>query len=242
MTQAYESNERLASIAVFAWTETPFAAPFAAAAAWNTAMALSYGTWMGYWQAMMEGARGQASLTLMEGAFAPDETSVPPENATSFVEDETPAEGASVIVEGEALPDAPESFESVAGPSQGISETEALAETVLNSSLSVPRPVGTKPAGLDAPRSGSADDLKLISGIGNKTEKTLNELGIWHYDQLARWTKEEAAWIDDYFKFKGRVLRENWIAQADALAIGGVEEHARRFGKKPKHKDANASR
>jgi predicted flap endonuclease-1-like 5' DNA nuclease len=242
MTQAYESRERTGTPSNFPWPETPFAAPFAAAAAWNAAMAVSYGTWMGYWQAVVEGARSQAPQALMEGAFAPNEGSAATANDSDLLEAEAPVEEAPVVVEEEALPDAPESLESVANPPRDISQTEEPAEPVLAEAPVEAKAVGTKPPGLDAPRNGSADDLKLISGIGNKTEKTLHELGIWHYDQLARWTNDEAAWIDDYFKFKGRVFREKWIAQADALAAGGVEEYARRFGKEPKHKDPHAPR
>lgn len=33
---------------------------------------------------------------------------------------------------------------------------------------------------------GKADDLKLISGVGPKLEKTLNGLGFWHFSQIAK--------------------------------------------------------
>jgi predicted flap endonuclease-1-like 5' DNA nuclease len=238
MNHASESNERSDAVSNLSWTDTPFAAPFAAAAAWNAAAAVSFGTWMGYWQAVLEGAQSQAPTALMEGAFAPAETGTQAASDSGLLEAETPAEEPPIVVEKEALPDAPESFESVANPPQDIPPAEvAVAEVP-----AAPTAVGFKPPGLEAPHNGSADDLKLISGIGNKTEKTLHELGIWHYDQLARWTNDEAAWIDDYFKFKGRIIRERWIAQANALAAGGIEEYTRRFGKAPKQKDSNASR
>jgi NADH-quinone oxidoreductase subunit E len=62
------------------------------------------------------------------------------------------------------------------------------------------------------------DDLKVISGIGPKLEKVLNGLGIWTYAQIAGWTAEEIAWVDDYLGFKGRIGRDDWLAQAAALA------------------------
>ncbi|MBU2582306.1 MAG: NADH-quinone oxidoreductase subunit NuoE [Alphaproteobacteria bacterium] len=77
---------------------------------------------------------------------------------------------------------------------------------------------GHRPQGLDGPRGGTADDLKRISGVGPKLERTLNELGIYHFDQIAAWTPEAVAWVDDYLSFKGRIGREGWIAQAKALA------------------------
>lgn len=75
-----------------------------------------------------------------------------------------------------------------------------------------------KPEALAAPRGGLADDLKRISGVGPKLEETLNTLGIYHFDQVAQWTPETVAWVDNYLSFKGRIDREGWIAQAKALA------------------------
>lgn len=64
------------------------------------------------------------------------------------------------------------------------------------------------------------DDLKMISGIGPKLEQVLNSLGIWTFAQIAAWTVNEIAWIDDYLQFSGRIERDGWIAQAKALAEG----------------------
>ncbi|MBZ9699162.1 NADH-ubiquinone dehydrogenase [Mesorhizobium sp. CO1-1-7] len=61
-------------------------------------------------------------------------------------------------------------------------------------------------------------DLKAISGIGPKLEKVLNGLGIWTFAQIAAWSPQEIAWVDDYLSFKGRIGRDDWTAQAAALA------------------------
>ncbi len=66
---------------------------------------------------------------------------------------------------------------------------------------------------------GKADDLKLISGIGPKLEKTLNGLGFWHFSQIAKWKKADVAIVDDELSFKGRIERDDWIKQAKALAV-----------------------
>jgi len=68
----------------------------------------------------------------------------------------------------------------------------------------------------------SPDDLKLISGVGPKLEQVLNGLGIWTFAQIAGWQPEEAAWVDDYLQFSGRIERDDWITQAGALARGGA--------------------
>lgn len=77
-----------------------------------------------------------------------------------------------------------------------------------------------KPEALDAPEGGQADDLKRINGIGGVLEAKLNELGIFHFSQIASWGRSEVAWVDSFLSFKGRIDREQWIPQAKALAGG----------------------
>lgn len=79
----------------------------------------------------------------------------------------------------------------------------------------------TKPALLTAARGGRPDDLKRIKGIGPKIEGILHGLGVYHFDQIAAWTEAEVAWVDARLKFKGRIGREDWVAQARALAGKG---------------------
>jgi NADH-quinone oxidoreductase subunit E len=73
-----------------------------------------------------------------------------------------------------------------------------------------------QPKAIDKPAKPS--DLKAISGIGPKLEKVLNGLGIWTYGQIAAWTSEEIAWVEDYLSLAGRIGRDDWTAQAAALA------------------------
>ena len=78
---------------------------------------------------------------------------------------------------------------------------------------------GTRPATLDAPRGGIADDLTRINGVGPVLKGKLNDLGFWHFDQIAAWTAEEVAWIDhNMVDFKGRASRDDWVRQARDLA------------------------
>lgn len=78
-----------------------------------------------------------------------------------------------------------------------------------------------RPAALDGPRDGLADDLKLIKGVGPQLEKLCNSLGFYHFDQIAAWTDAEIAWVDENLEgFKGRVTRDEWVAQARDLAAG----------------------
>src|SRR6056297_1340009 len=52
---------------------------------------------------------------------------------------------------------------------------------------------GARPEVLSAPRDGQADDLKQIKGIGPKLETMLNEMGFYHFDQIAGWSADEVA-------------------------------------------------
>ena len=88
---------------------------------------------------------------------------------------------------------------------------------------------GKRPAALDGPRDGKADNLKEIKGIGPKMEKMCNSLGFYHFDQIAKWTADEVAWVDANLEgFKGRVTRDTWVAQAKILADGGDTEFSKR--------------
>ena len=73
-----------------------------------------------------------------------------------------------------------------------------------------------EPVLLDAPR-GTADDLLVIKGIGPKINGILNSLGIYHYAQIAAWTPAQMDWVEEKLDFKGRIGREDWIAQARKL-------------------------
>ena len=52
-----------------------------------------------------------------------------------------------------------------------------------------------KPRTMKAPRKAGADDLKMIKGVGPKLETMLNELGFYHFDQIAGWSAAEVAWM-----------------------------------------------
>ncbi len=88
--------------------------------------------------------------------------------------------------------------------------------------------VQSQPETLTQARAGGADDLKRISGVGPKLEQTLNELGFYHYDQIAKWGAQEIAWVDARVRFKGRIARDNWMEQAKILAAGGETEFSAR--------------
>ncbi|WP_298562696.1 NADH-quinone oxidoreductase subunit E [uncultured Aliiroseovarius sp.] len=113
-----------------------------------------------------------------------------------------------------------------AAPKKAAAEAPAKAEAA-------PAATGKakKPRTLKAPRKAGADDLKQLKGVGPKLEQTLNELGFWHFDQIAKWGADEIAWVDDNLSFKGRIERDGWIEQAKTLAEGGETEFSSKVKK-----------
>ena len=78
---------------------------------------------------------------------------------------------------------------------------------------------GTEPKTLKKARGGKADDLKKLKGVGPKLEKTLNDAGFYHFDQIAGWTADEVAWVEANVEgARGRVSRDDWVGQAKDLA------------------------
>lgn len=113
-------------------------------------------------------------------------------------------------------------------------KTAKAAPAKSTSAKTAPKAVKSGGAALfDAP-AGTADDLKLISGVGPVLEGKLNALGITKFAQIAAFKKADIAKVDDVLNFSGRIERDEWVKQAKALAKGGEAEYVRVFGKKPR--------
>jgi len=82
----------------------------------------------------------------------------------------------------------------------------------------------SSPLFTSGPAGGQADDLKQISGVGPVLEGKLNDLGIYNFSQIAAFTAEEIAMVDERLSFKGRIEREDWLGQAAKLAAGDDAE------------------
>ncbi len=112
---------------------------------------------------------------------------------------------------------APAAAESIVAPSATATADAVSSETESSDPVVIADEVGTKPEMLSAP-DGTADDLKQITGVGPVLEGKLNDLGVYHFWQIARWSEKEVAWVDDFLNFKGRIERDEWIKQATDLA------------------------
>lgn len=141
---------------------------------------------------------------------------------------DTPAHRFADRVETPAPAAAPEPVAAAPAPAPAAPAAAPAAKAEAKPSLDDP----DRPASVEKPA--TPDDLKMISGVGPVMEAKLHDLGIYTFAQIAKWTEKEVAWVDGYLAFRGRIVRDDWIKQADALARGGEEEYVRVFGKKPR--------
>ncbi len=70
----------------------------------------------------------------------------------------------------------------------------------------------------DPPLRNDRDDLQMIKGVGPAIEKTLNELGIFRFRQIADMSEYDIDRVARRLKgFHSRIHREDWIGQARTL-------------------------
>lgn len=111
-------------------------------------------------------------------------------------------------------------------------ESEAEAEPVPEPEPEpAPEPVQPSSPFLTEPN-GEPDTLTLIKGVGPKLSDMLNELGVYHFSQIAAWDADQVAEVDSQLgAFNGRVSRDRWVDQARMLAARDIAAFEREFGK-----------
>ena len=76
------------------------------------------------------------------------------------------------------------------------------------------------------------DDLLRLKGVGPKLARTLIDMGITNYRQIAAWSQDDVAAVDAQLGvFSGRIVRDNWVEQARLLEAGDIEGFEAKFGK-----------
>ncbi len=168
-------------------------------------------------------ASASATSTATDSAAPSAPASVPASAVDSAALNATPAETTPEPAKPAAKTtpkSEPEAIAPKAKAAKKPAAQKAKADTVKTAAAG---PTGTpkKPRTMKAPRKAGADDLKQLKGVGPKLEQTLNDLGFWHFDQVAKWGADEISWVDDNLKFKGRIERDGWVDQAKILAEGG---------------------
>jgi predicted flap endonuclease-1-like 5' DNA nuclease len=101
-------------------------------------------------------------------------------------------------------------------PVETINDTAHYASYADNFTQHVHRPVNNHAPGSPA-RAGN-DDLQLIKGVGPAIERTLHDLGIFSFDQIARISESDINRVAERLRgFRSRIYREDWIGQARTL-------------------------
>ncbi len=83
-----------------------------------------------------------------------------------------------------------------------------------------PKPEPVPKAVSQAQASAPADDLTQIKGLGPKAAAALNDAGVTQFAQVAAWTTADVETFDALIKGRGRIVRDDWVNQAKALAKG----------------------
>lgn len=80
--------------------------------------------------------------------------------------------------------------------------------------------------------SGPPDQLVRLKGVGPKLAGLLNQAGLMRFDQIAKLSPEQLRQLDASLgSFRGRLVRDQIVAQADYLARGDIDGFEHRFGK-----------
>lgn len=77
-----------------------------------------------------------------------------------------------------------------------------------------------KPLILTTPRPTGKDPLIKIKGINSKIEVDLNNLGIYHFEQISCWSNKNSEWIEEFLLLPGVARNNQWVEQAKILASG----------------------
>lgn len=81
-----------------------------------------------------------------------------------------------------------------------------------------PAVINVNPHLLDGPRSGKADDLTVMSGVGDKLARVMNDFGIYHFDQIAGLNDDGIDWLNSQQPgFKAVIKRFDLVSQAKDL-------------------------
>lgn len=89
-----------------------------------------------------------------------------------------------------------------------VAPVTADAPVAVKAPIAEPEPLPETPDG--------ADDLTELKGLGPKAAEKLNALGVTRFAQIADWSEDDVARIDEAIAGRGRIDREDWVNQAKA--------------------------
>lgn len=127
----------------------------------------------------------------------------------------------------DSAPIRPHMVQTRTSEGRGLAGEAAAAASDVTGEL-IGAPVHRSLAGEGAP----ADDFVRLKGVGPKFADALNAIGFTRFEQLARLTPAEIERIDPQLgAFRGRIVRDRVVEQADYLARGDIDGFEERFGK-----------
>ena len=167
-------------------------------------------------------AGGEENPTRIEPVTDPDELTdgLDASNDEDTDESEQRSDDDDQEHESEPAAESEEAFESEAeSEPEGVFESEsAAASTGAPEFDPEPEPAIINEVEYDTGSFGPRDDLKMIKGVGPAIEKTLNEMGIVSFQQIADMSEYDIDRVARRLKgFRTRIYREDWIGQAREL-------------------------
>jgi predicted flap endonuclease-1-like 5' DNA nuclease len=176
-------------------------------------------------QLEVELQQARERVAALEAVTGSDQTRIEPVDPNSLANgldaSNDPLDGASGEFERELI-DQNTSY------TQGIDE--AVESSVDNDPVDDPEELQTDLEDVDATMEADAivndsdvnndevDDLKKIKGVGPAIEKTLNDLGIYRFNQIAEMSEYDIDRVAQRLKgFRSRIYREDWVGQARNL-------------------------
>jgi large subunit ribosomal protein L19 len=64
---------------------------------------------------------------------------------------------------------------------------------------------------------GEADDLSRIKGLDTELAARLGGLGVIKFEQIANFSDDDIANVDETLSLAGRIEKDDWVSQAQAL-------------------------
>jgi predicted flap endonuclease-1-like 5' DNA nuclease len=106
-----------------------------------------------------------------------------------------------------------------------------LARTVTTEAADATRAMFDPPVAVAEPVR-DPDNLMHLKGVGPRLAKTLYDMGIGKYAQIAAWTDADIDRVDAQLgPFAGRIRGDRLVDQARLLAAGDIQAYEAEFGK-----------
>ncbi len=129
-----------------------------------------------------------------------------------------PEEEPGVVAEPEAAPAKEEETATATSAPAGDGEEVTVDAAETATVEPTPAPASVETPSTDITPAPAADDLTRIRGIGPAIERKLHARGVTSFQQIADLSGDDLTALDDALDFRGRIERDEWVAQAQKLA------------------------